>query len=83
MVFRLRGAEYEITQIDGITDPYGFGEDRRIWPGPMCMPKPPSGVFESDVGGTINVIGDVFVIGWNTYFWNPAAGRFDAILTSD
>ena|SRR5947199_7180410 len=83
MVFRSRATGYEITQIDGITDPYGFSEDRQIWPGPMCMPKPPSGVFESHVGGKINVVGDLFIIGRKTYFWNPAAGRFDAILTSD
>ena len=83
MVFRSRDVGYEITQIDGITDPYGFGEDRRIWPGPICMPKPPTGVFESDAGGKITVVGDLFTIGWKTYFWNPAAGRFDTILTSD
>jgi len=83
MVFRSRGAGYEVTQIDGITDPYGYGEDRRIWPGPMCVSKPPSGVFESDVGGKVSVVGDLFIIGWKTYFWNPPAGRFDAILTSD
>jgi hypothetical protein len=29
------------------------------------------------------VVGDLFVIGWKTYFWNPASKRFDAILTSD
>lgn len=83
MVFRTRGARYEITQIDGITDPYGFGEDRSVWPGPMCMPKPRSGVFKSDVGGVVHVVGDLFIIGWKTYFWNPATRRFDAILTSD
>jgi hypothetical protein len=82
MVFRSRAAGYEITQIEGITDPYGFSEDRSIWPGPMCMPKPPSGVFESEVGGKANVVGDLFIIGWKTYVWNPAAGRFDSILTS-
>jgi hypothetical protein len=83
MVFRSLAAGYEISQLDGITDPYGFNEDHSVWPGPMCLAKPPSGVFESQVGGTINVVGDLFVIGWKTYFWNPASGRFDAILTSD
>jgi hypothetical protein len=83
MVFRSLAAGYEITQIDGITDPYGFGEDRSIWPGPICLAKPPSGVFESEIGGKVKVVGDLFVIGWKTYFWNPTSGRFDAILTSD
>ena len=83
MVFRARPTSYEVTRIDGIVDPYGFNEDRSIWPGPMCLVKPPSGVFESEVGGKVNVVGDLFVIGWKTYFWNPATQRFDAILTSD
>jgi len=83
MVFRSRVSGYEITRINGITDPYGFGEDRSIWPGPMCIPKPSSGLFESAVGGKVSVVGDLFVVGWKTYFWNPAAERFDAILTSD
>jgi hypothetical protein len=34
-------------------------------------------------GGNVNVIGDLFTIGWKTYFWNPTAGRFDGILTTD
>jgi hypothetical protein len=83
MVFRARATTYEVSRIDGIVDPYGFDEDHSIWPGPMCLAKPPSGVFESEVGGKINVVGDLFVIGWKTYFWNPASGRFDAVLTSD
>ena len=83
MVFRSRVSGYEITRINGITHPYGFGEDRSIWPGPMCIPKPSSGLFESAVGGKVSVVGDLFVVGWKTYFWNPAAERFDAILTSD
>jgi hypothetical protein len=83
MVFRARATSYEATRIDGIVDPYGFNEDHSVWPGPMCLAKPPSGVFESEVGGKINVVGDLFVIGWKTYFWNPASGRFDAILTTD
>jgi hypothetical protein len=83
MVFRSRANRYEATPIDGIVDPYGFDEDRSIWPGPMCLAKPPNGVFESEVGGKIAVVGDLFVIGWKTYFWNPSSKRFDAILTSD
>jgi len=84
LVFRFRGGRYEATEIEGITDPYGFARDRSIWPGPFCAPRPPRGAFTSSVeGGTVNVVGDLFTIGWKTYFWNPAAGRFDGILTSD
>lgn len=83
-VFQARAGDYRVTRIDGITDPYGFAEDKSIWPGPFCIPKPPSGVFRSPVEDQkIGVVGDLFTIGWKTYFWNPAAHRFDAILTSD
>lgn len=83
VVFRSRGAGYEITQLERVTDPYGFNEDRSVWPGPFCTPKPPTGIFESEVGGKVSVVGDVFTIGWETYFWNRAGSRFDGILTSD
>ena len=84
LVFRSRGAQYELTEIERITDPYGFAEDNSVWPGPFCQPKPKSGVFESEVGGrTVNVIGDLFTIGWRTYFWDPTANRFQGILTTD
>jgi hypothetical protein len=83
-VFEAGGTSHHITQIEGITDPYGFAEDKSVWPGPFCIPKPPSGVFTDAVEGQkINVVGDLFTIGWKTYFWNPAARRFDAVLTSD
>lgn len=83
-VFEPRGTNYHVTRIEGITDPYGFAVDKTVWPGPFCIPKPPSGVFgEAVEGQKVNVVGDLFTIGWKTYFWNPAAGRFDAILTSD
>jgi hypothetical protein len=83
-VFRSRGDQYQVTEIEGITDPYGFAEDKSIWPGPFCTPKPPRGVFKSWVGdGNVNVVGDLFIIGWKTYFWNPTAARFDGILTTD
>jgi hypothetical protein len=79
VVFRSR----DVTLIDHITDPYGFNENASVWPGPFCHPKPPNGVFESEVGGKVTVVGDLFTIGWLTYFWSTAAGRFDSILTSD
>ena len=83
-VFEARGASYQVAQIDGITDPYGFAEDKNVWPGPFCIPKPPSGLFTDAVDGQkINVVGDLFTIGWKTYFWNSATRRFEAVLTSD
>ena len=83
-VFRSRGPQYEATEIEHITDPQGFGEDKSVWPGPFCIPKPANGAFKSRVSGdSVNVIGDLFTIGWKTYFWNPAASRFDGILTTD
>ena len=82
-VFRSRDGKSEVTEIEGITDPHGFAEDKSVWPGPFCIPKPPNGVFTSEFGGQVNVSGDLFTIGWKTYFWNPVLGRFDGILTSD
>ncbi len=83
VVFRSQGASYDVTLIDHITDPYGFNEDPSVWPGPFCHPKPPNGVFESEVGGEVTVVGDLFTIGWRTYFWSTANSRFESILTSD
>ena len=83
VVFRSQGARYDVTLIDHITDPYGFNENASVWPGPFCHPKPPNGVFESEMGGKVTVVGDLFTIGWLTYFWSTAASRFDALLTSD
>jgi hypothetical protein len=55
-----------------------------VWPGPFCTAKPPSGVFTSWVGGDkVDVVGDLFTIGWKTYFWNAKTGRFDGIFTND
>ncbi len=31
----------------------------------------------------MTVVGDLFTIGWLTYFWSTDANRFVAILTSD
>lgn len=83
VVFRSQAGRYEVTLIDHITDPYGFNENANLWPGPFCHPKPPNGVFESEVGGKATVVGDLFTIGWLTYFWSADANRFVAILTSD
>jgi len=71
-------------EIEGITDPHGFAQDKSVWPGPFCIPKPANGVFKSWVSDdSVNVVGDLFTIGWQTYFWNPKVGRFDGILTTD
>lgn len=83
VVLVARRSGYQVTLLDGITDPYGFAEDRSIWPGPFCVPKPASGVFGSEVGGNVTVAGDLFTIGWKTYFWKKDTRRFDSILTSD
>jgi hypothetical protein len=83
VVFRSEGRRYEVTLIDRITDPYGFNEDPSVWPGPFCHPRPSKGVFESEVGGKVTIVGDLFTVGWLTYFWSTAAGQFDAVLTSD
>jgi hypothetical protein len=83
-VFLSRMAQYEVTEIEPITDPDGFAEDQSVWPGPYCIPKPSGGVFKSWVDDdTVKVVGDLFTIGWKTYFWNPAAGRFESIFTTD
>lgn len=83
VVFRSQGGRYPVTLIEHITDPYGFNKDSTVWPGPFCRPRPSGGVFESEVGGKVTVVGDLFTIGWLTYFWSTAASRFDALLTSD
>jgi hypothetical protein len=83
-VFRTHGAEHVVTEIDPIVDPYGFAEDKTTWPGPFCISKPPSGVFKSWVNGdSVKVIGDLFTIGWKTYFWDPTTSGFVGILTND
>lgn len=83
VVLRSLGARRDVTLIEAITDPYGFNEDPTVWPGPFCVPRPPNGVFASDVGDRVAVVGDLFTIGWRTYFWSTATHRFESILTSD
>src|SRR5260370_26772462 len=83
VVFRSQGGRYEVTLIDHITDPYGFNEDPSVWPGPFCHPRPSTGAFESEGGGKVTIVGDLFTVGWLTYFWSTAARQFDAVLTSD
>ena len=83
-VFQSRGAQYRATEIENIIDPQGFAQDKSVWPGPFCTPKPANGLFKSRVEGkSIKVVGDLFTIGWKSYFWNPTLQRFDGIFTSD
>ena len=83
VVFRARGSGYDVIELGQVTDPYGFSVDPSVWPGPFCRARPASGVFQSEVGGAATVVGDLLTIGWRTYYWNPAARRFDSLLTSD
>jgi hypothetical protein len=63
--------------------------DDSAWFGPFCQAKPQAGIFQApDLEGTgerarIPVVGDLFTVGWWTYYWRPDLGRFDAILTTD
>jgi hypothetical protein len=63
--------------------------DDSAWFGPFCQAKPQAGTFQApDLEGTgerarIPVVGDLFTVGWWTYYWRPDLGRFDAILTTD
>jgi len=84
IVARARGAGHVVTEIEPIVDPYGFAADRTTWPGPFCIGKPPEGVFKSWVDEqSVTVVGDLFTVGWKTYFWDPARGAFVGILTND
>lgn len=83
-VFLARGTGHDVIEIEGIVDPDGFAVDKTVWPGPFCVPRSPDGVFRSLVDSeAVDVIGDLFTVGWRTYFWNPRTGRFDGILTND
>ena len=63
--------------------------DASAWFGPFCQTKPQAGTFRApDLEGTgarvrIPVVGDLFTVGWWTYYWRPDLDRFDAILTTD
>jgi len=82
-VFLARDRAFEVVALEGrATDDSG-------WFGPFCQPKPRAGTFQvPDFEGTgervrIPVVGDLFTVGWWTYYWRPDLGRFDAILTTD
>lgn len=55
---------------------------RACGPG-VLHPKPPNGVFESDVGAKVAVVADLFTIGWFTHCWStaPAASMRSARAT--
>lgn len=77
VVIEYRSADGQLNRLpDRAADP-------SVWPGPFCHPRPSKGVLESEVGGKVTILGDLFTGGWLTYFWSTAAGQFDAVLTSD
>jgi hypothetical protein len=63
--------------------------DGPAWFGPYCRAKPSDGAFQvPDFDGkservSVPVVGDLFTVGWWTYYWRADLGRFDAILTTD
>jgi hypothetical protein len=82
-VFLARDRTFDVVELEwAATDDSG-------WFGPFCHPKPQAGTFEApDFEGTgararIPVVGDLFTVGWWTYYWRPDLERFDAILTTD
>lgn len=82
-VFLARGAAFDVVALEA------DASDAARWFGPFCLPKPPTGVFQApDLEGTgvrarTSVVGDLFTVGWWTYYWRPDLRRFDRILTSD
>ncbi len=81
-VFLARGGGYRVVALDPVTDPYGFNQDRSLWPGPFCLKKPETGVFKSFDEET-TVVGDVIQVGWYGYVWRRKAERFEALQVLD
>lgn len=82
-VFLARPPRYVAVALGRIVDPYGFGEDRSLWPGPFCHNKPGNGIYTALEGQTIRVVGDVIQVGWYAYYWVPAEQRFQDVLIAD
>lgn len=82
-VFLARGGTFQVVALEG------HATDESSWFGPLCRAKPPAGIFEApDFDGdgesvSVPVAGDLFTVGWWTYYWRPDLKRFDAILTTD
>lgn len=82
-VFLARPPHYVAFALGRIVDPYGFGEDRSLWPGPFCHRKPGNGMYRVLEGQMIRVVGDVIQVGWYAYYWLPAEQRFQDVLIAD
>lgn len=81
-VFLAREETHRMFALNPVTDPYGFNEDRFLWPGPFCLKKPETGLFEAFDQATA-VVGDVIQVGWHGYVWRPDAERFDTLQVLD
>ena len=82
-VFLARGRTFHVVALEG------HATDDSAWFGPFCRAKPPTGTFRAPDfdgrGGSVSVpvAGDLFTVGWWTYYWRADLERFDAILTTD
>ena len=82
-VFLRRGRTFDVVELEP------HATDDSAWFGPFCQPKPQAGTFQPpDFEGTgervrVPVVGDLFTVGWWTYYWRPDLKRFEAILTTD
>lgn len=82
-VFLARGRTFDVVELES------HAADDSPWFGPFCQPKPQAGTFQVPdfegvgEGARIPVVGDLFTVGWWTYYWRPDLQRFDAILTTD
>ena len=81
-IFLAREGGYRVFTLNPVTDPYGFNEDRFLWPGPFCLKKPETGLFEAFDEET-TVVGDVIQVGWHGYVWRPGTERFEALQVLD
>ncbi len=82
-VFLAVPPRYLVSTLPKVTDPYGFNEDRTLWPGPFCHKKPASGQYKFLESGSVHVVGDVIQVGWYGYYWSPDTVRFEAVLIQD
>ncbi|HET8529885.1 MAG TPA: hypothetical protein VFO08_01950 [Methylomirabilota bacterium] len=82
-VFLARDRAFDVVDLEW------YAADDSAWFGPFCQTRPQAGTFQApDFEGTgdsvrIPVVGDLFTVGWWTYYWRPDLDRFDAILTTD
>ncbi len=82
-VFLAVPPRYRVFALPKVTDPYGFNEDRTLWPGPFCQKKPANGQYKFLESGSVHVVGDVMQVGWYGYYWSPDKKGFEAVLIQD